>query len=248
MKVHKFLKRGTSHSNFCEDFLFFQEMPDNYFVAAVFDGCSGGKESHFASTLYAKVFKNICKNGVFITEKLTLQELMADILFQSIMQIDELRQKLNLAYDELLSTVVLLVGNSKTRKARAISIGDGLIVIDGKKHRIDQNNQPDYLAYHLIELRNKFNFMQWLDENQYQFDIEEFSDISISTDGIFTFIREKLKSTDDELEFDYINYLTKDNYLIENSAMLARKCNILKNKHQLQNYDDLAILRVVNEA
>ena len=57
---------------------------------------------------------------------------------------------------ELLTTVILLLYDMKTDKGIILSIGDGLISINGKITEFERDNKPDYLAYHLKE-----DFEEW---------------------------------------------------------------------------------------
>ena len=59
MRIHTLLKRGFSHKDFCEDFLLCKALDEKYLLAGVFDGCSSGVDSHFASALFAKIVKNV---------------------------------------------------------------------------------------------------------------------------------------------------------------------------------------------
>ncbi len=77
------------------------------------------------------------------------------------------------------------------------------------------------------------------------FALEEISDVTVATDGVESFQRMG-GSNESVNSIIPSEYLAKDNYLLHNKSMLARKCNILKTKHQLINQDDIALIRVRN--
>ena len=56
---------GQFHTNHNEDFLVTENINDDRILIAVMDGCSMGKESHFASTLIGKLLRKISKGISF---------------------------------------------------------------------------------------------------------------------------------------------------------------------------------------
>jgi hypothetical protein len=109
---------------------------------------------------------------------------------------------------------------------------------------IDQQNQPDYPAYHLDTLNTPEDLQKLVHESGKRFIVNDLEDISISTDGIFTF--ELPVSTEETLELaDPLHYLVHDKFLIHNQAMLSRKCNVMKNKYRIVNQDDIALIRIM---
>ena len=54
--IKELVRRGTNHKNFCEDSVYHLEY-GNIVDLAVFDGCSTGIKSHFASELMYKIFR-----------------------------------------------------------------------------------------------------------------------------------------------------------------------------------------------
>lgn len=242
MKIHTLLKRGESHKDFCEDFLFTYSLKENYFIAGVFDGCSSGENSQFASNLFAKIFKKECSKLEFKKEKIELKNLMKELLRNSIIKINSIKKQLNLEIKELLTTIVLMIFDKEKDEIFAMVIGDGVISYNGEIEIFDQNNTPDYLAYNLEKLTTEY-YDLWFDEFDQSRNYTKIKDFSISSDGILSFI----KNNFDEKEKPHISpqdYLLKDNFLMKNKAMLSRKCNVLKNKYNLSNYDDLGIVRI----
>ena len=92
-------------------------------------------------------------------------------------------------------------------------------------------NAPNYMAYYLND-ENIDRFMSSLFIQK----TENFSDISICTDGIDTF--------NTSSEINAFDFLIKDKSLIKSEAMLSRKCNILENKG-INHKDDFTIVRII---
>ena len=129
--------------------------------------------------------------------------------------------------------------NQKTKSAKFITISDGLISIDGVLKEYEQNNIPDYLGYHLSE-----NFEGFFESKQQKLEVDHFKNLSISTDGIFTFQKNSKKKNVVEND-PIIHYLLEDDEYSDNSNMLERKMRILRHDKDLIVTDDLAIVRVI---
>jgi len=239
MQIHEFIKIGSNHKNFCEDFSLNIELDENQMIFGVFDGCSSGKDSHFATTLIAKIVKNV---AVEIFNKEKDNDFLLKIIYETALQLKKTVKALSLGTNEILSTIILLWVDKKENLAEIIAIGDGFISINGKNTTIEQNNTPKYLAYYLNEIYNYKSFKKVINEISFQAQTANIQDITISTDGILSF--ENFDA--DSEKTSVIDYLTKDLFLINNKAMLGRKVNILKNKYSLINQDDLGIIRIVN--
>lgn len=243
--IHQLTIRGTLHPVTCEDYSFVVHN-DDFVIGGVFDGCSGGIESEFASGLIGKLIRKEANrflqfNGLssqvlpFTNEKVTTaiaKQLILDI--QS--PLKQAKELIGLGVEELLSTINLIVYNKLTNKASIIIYGDGCAIINGDFHQVDQNNQPDYIAYHLDVLYPTV----YLERTSKVFEIDDVKDVSITSDGIKTF-----KNSIDDI--DPIVYLCTNTELSKNIAMLPRKINILKFKHKLEPSDDLSIVRIINE-
>ncbi len=241
MLIHTLLKRGTIHKDFCEDFLLDFHLNKQYYLGAIFDGCSTGKDSHFASTLWSKIFIKSCENTDFNSG---IEELHKSILYKSIIKLNEIKKLLSLNTNELLSTIIFMLIDKIENKARIIVIGDGFLNINGKKYDVDQSNTPDYLSYHISKLLNYDDFDKWYTKFENKFDIPEIENLSIASDGILKFKRYGSENEINDKDFSEISFLVDDNYLINNKAMLSRKFNILKNKKKSETFDDLAIIRI----
>lgn len=246
MIIQTILKRGSDHHNFCQDFLSIGEN-DKYVYLAVFDGCSGGIYSHFASALFGKAFKDVVLNFPASSET---QETNAKLMVYMISRkVSEVKQILKLNVSELLSTMIFCSIDKQTKECKIYAFGDGFISVDGhdiviKNTRFIEKengeNMPDYIAYDLDLIESYADFEYWWSTKSDKYSFENVQNISIASDGILTF--KKFKQEGEEI--DAINYLIHDEKFIDNKIMLERKCNILANKHFMTHTDDLSIIRV----
>lgn len=258
-KIQKILRRGLGHKNFCEDSLYVRKY-NNYIAAGVFDGCSSGVDSYFASALLSRSCRFICDSE--LTSKIqtcSFDELFATILYKFINKFFDLCHRLLLYDDEMLSTIIFLLLDTKEQTGRVISIGDGFLHINGEAIEIDQNNMPAYITYSKNSMATREKFDNWLNVQENIFDIDKMNDITISTDGILSFVDVKDIHSIAKDEAEYVTknvkkdsgfavrFLAEDTTLINNSAMFGRKCNILKNRYRLVNYDDLGIVRIISQ-
>ena len=241
MKIYSVVRKGELHPVYCEDFLISTYVGESYYLGAVLDGCSSGEDSHFASALMGKLLKKIGKDlsqeatPLFETP-MNAEKIAESVLKKLFWELRDARKHLGLTNTEMLSTLILLVYDATSKQAFVIAIGDGMIAIDGKVHEIDQDNMPDYMAYHL-----NHSFDQWHQKQEHIFKIENPTEISISTDGIDTFRTHK---TDNPADFDPIQFLLLDNMLENTQNMLTRKINILQKKYGYLPADDISIIRI----
>ena len=63
MNAYSVIRKGEDHPVFCEDFMSINNS-GRYFIGVVFDGCSSGSDSHFASSLFGKIFNQITNDEV----------------------------------------------------------------------------------------------------------------------------------------------------------------------------------------
>ncbi len=243
MKIYTTLNIGEFHTNQCEDFLIIQQIGTNETLVAVLDGCTMGTESVFASHLYGKLLRTIAKKKFyeeFVTNRSEdLQSKLKQVLQELMSETTTVKRLLDLTTNELLSTLIIGIINKQTQSAEFITIGDGLIYVDGEAYEYEQNDKPDYLAYHL----NK-NFEEWFTVQTQKLSIPNFTDLSISTDGIFTF-KCFNKNLSQKSESEIIDYLLKKELDMELSNALDRKINYLKQDYNHYVTDDLAIIRMI---
>jgi hypothetical protein len=238
MKIYTALHKGKQHKNFCEDFLLSLQVSDQLYIGAVSDGCSGGRDAHLASTLTCKLIRKLV-NGLPLSETLSPEQIGEHLLTGFMRELGQAQKQLMLSTEELLATLMLLIVNRKYNQAYIASLGDGAISFDNSIYQIDQDNTPDYPAYHLHD--GEQALQNYLYQNT--FNIENPGQISISTDGVFTFRYQRLAER--EKDFSYIDYLLKDEQLAEHDNMLTRKIYILRDLHHVEPVDDVAIIRLV---
>ncbi len=240
MNIYQVLSIGQFHTNHCEDYLVSTEIGKNKRLLAVLDGCSMGNESHFASTLTGKLLKKIALERFHLDfrQKSTLEEELKEVLKSLFTELKEISNKLLLQKYDLLTTLILCVVDTDTKTGEIIVIGDGLINVNGKITEFDQQNTPDYLGYHLNE-----DFETWFNNQKQKVSFKEIKDISIATDGIFTF--EKQNSKNNSQSIDIINYFLFDLTFSEFPKMLENKLNFLSDNYGLKPNDDLAIIRLI---
>ena len=244
MKTYTHLSSGKFHPNHCEDFVFQCLLGGHFFVGAVMDGCSSGKESYFASSLYGKSLHKSCRvlpNMKEIQPELDLNILDKSsigsfILAQLFEDIKKIKRTLFLDIEEILSTIILLVVDLRDNSGWVNISGDGLIVVNGDVNEIDQNNMPDYMSYHL-DLKPG----DWIRKHTQSIGYNDIKDISISTDGII-----KLKPGDRDMVI--INPV--DYFLIESPEDKPKnfldilRNNLIYNLDYIQ-YDDMGMIRLI---
>ncbi len=248
MIIHKVLRRGSDHSDFCQDAISIGET-EKFLYLCVFDGCSGGKDSHFASSLFSKAFSDIVINFSNNLDKGSIEDNSKFIVYMLTRKISEVKHVLHLDIIELLSTVVMCSINKDTRECLICAFGDGYFCVDGKEQMIKNTrflnkengeNMPDYMAYDLHEIENSNDFEYWYSQKSEIHKFENVTDVIVASDGIGTF--KKFKETSEAI--NPIDFLVKDETLMQTKNMLERKYNILQNKYCMINTDDLSVIRL----
>ncbi len=233
---------GQHHSNHCEDYLLSAPLGALRHLYAILDGCTMGNESYFAATLCGKILKKIALERSYLELKQPVQpELQLEVktvvqrLFQELKLI---KNQLLLDKYDLLSTLILLIWDELQNAGHILVIGDGVVYHDGQVHIFDQANQPDYLGYHLEE-----DFEAWFAQQNQQLHIPDFQDLSICSDGIFSF------AAFDNGVYpsmpDPIHFLLENRLHVEKIKMLDKKVSILEKDYGVKPTDDLAIIRLM---
>lgn len=244
MKIYQLLKIGDHHTNHCEDFAVVESLGDKRIMCAVMDGCTMGTDSYFVSTLVGKLLRKIAIEKSYASfygakeiksEETDLKEILEKLMHE----LKQLKNQLHLNDDELLCTLILLIVDFNRNAGHVMVIGDGLVAINGQLIEYEQDNRPDYLGYHIGE-----EFESWYKTQKQHLAIPKIEDVSISTDGIFTFIR--YDKNNYLLEKDPIDYLTIDKEDHEMDNMLSRKFSILEKECGVRPTDDLGIVRIIN--
>ena len=241
MNIYTTLQKGYFHTHYCEDFLIVEKLSNEESLIAVMDGCSMGKESVFASNLYGKILRTLAKKIFYRNfveqQKTSESERLKDVIGELFKEINTIKKILDLDINELLSTLILGIVNKQTARAEIIVIGDGLVSVDDKFYEFEQNDKPDYLGYHLNE-----NFESWYEEHNQFVSIDNFNDLSISTDGIYSFKNLKNKANQKD-EIEVIEFMLINDKEHDKDNFLGRKIRVLEKENHLVT-DDLAIIRL----
>jgi hypothetical protein len=244
MKQYFFSQMGEYHDNYNEDFGVLADIGEKKQLIAVIDGCTMGKESHFAATLAGKLLRKIAKEmyyQAFIAkQEKPLPEMLKEVTQQLFAQLKEVKNFLALEREELLSTLLLGIVDTKAKNAEILCIGDGLVVCNGIFTEFEQENKPDYMGYHLDE-----NFETWYSSQNQFISLSQIQDLSIATDGIFSFSPFKTSYLPSMNESEIAHFLLINIENSENENMLKRKVKDLAENYGLLPTDDLTIIRLI---
>ncbi|NHN24417.1 protein phosphatase 2C domain-containing protein [Flavobacterium jejuense] len=244
MRIYSAIQIGDYHQNNCEDHLYIGEYGKNKILCAVMDGCTTALESHFVSTLVGKILKKICiEKGYkeFIEQndlQLNIEENLKSILKNLLNELKIVKNLLMLDSKELLTTLIIMLYDKNNKQGIILAIGDGFVNINGKITEFEQDNKPDYLGFHLSE-----DFETFYNSQKQKIEFNKIIDLSISTDGIFTF--EKLIPNKSKEEINVIDFLTNEKTNSEKEEMLNLKLKILENEFGLKPTDDFSIIRIM---
>lgn len=147
--------RSNSH-NSCEDSVYAMEDKE-YVWGVIADGCSTGIKSHFASQAIAYFIG--MEQDSSVPSNYTVRKLR-DLLKQT-------KDLFKISHMHLLSTCILFQYSKNLKLLVVRALGDGVYYInEGMDNRegivIDQNNTPDYIAYHIDDTAHQFE--QYLDK------------------------------------------------------------------------------------
>ena len=257
-RVYTICRRAESHKDNCED-SFFTLDHKSMFICGVFDGCSTGVNSHFASALLAecmrKAFDSSYKIGAVLYELNSydpsgLMEFIDSCMMMASLQFNSIRVALSLPELNCLSTACIAVYHKESKKLFYKFLGDGSIfyrnsaktpILHASRVQFE-GNAPDYLAYHL----NTPDLLQWIEKQEGRC-IDDITDFCLCTDGIDSgrYIVKPETGIVNEQKAP-IHYLLQDTYLSASVKMLQRKVNILKTTHHYIFDDDLTIIRYEN--
>ncbi|MGV2481621.1 UNVERIFIED_CONTAM: stage II sporulation protein E (SpoIIE), partial [Salmonella enterica subsp. enterica serovar Weltevreden] len=76
-------------------------------------------------------------------------------------ELKQLKHQLMLEPEELLTTLIMLLYDQKSNRGIVLTIGDGMVSINGQLTEYDQENKPDYIGFHLSE-----DFDSWYDAQE----------------------------------------------------------------------------------
>lgn len=212
-------KRSSTHQNWCEDNYFVKET-DEFIIGAVLDGCSTGIDSQFASNFLKKCFDYQSK----FYDHIPKDEFG---LFYSIRtHLKNIKFEVDLNDLQLLSTIVYFTYHKKKKKLNVRFFGDGVIYVDGNEIINDENNIPDYFAYHLSDSSDQFE--EYFNSRKY-LTFENVNDFAICSDGIHSLINLKNPHIKKEVA---INFLIIDEQWKRLENGLNKKFNILTNRDE----------------
>lgn len=242
MQQYAFSTIGEYHTQHNEDFSCVHDVGDGLVLMAVMDGCSMGTDSYFAATALGKILRKAAKEQhyqAFIRKEQAGPEATLKAIAQaSFQQLQALQQLLHLDKYELLSTLLLGIVDTAQQKASLLVVGDGLVCCNGQLYVYEQDDRPDYLGYHLHK-----NFDDWYAAQQQRLNLEAIEDLSLATDGIFTFKPFDQKTYDQTAAPDLVDWLLKDKTGAESDQMLKTKVLGIESDWGLKPTDDLTILR-----
>lgn len=243
MKKYEVSTIGAFHLNHNEDSFSVSEISETKIMISVMDGCSMGKESHFASTLISKILrkssKEIAYKGFAEKTERKIDSYLREVIEQLFKDLRRIRHELHLETEEVLSTLILGILDLEKREVEIMTIGDGLICCNGVLYEYEQGDKPDYLGYHLTE-----DFEAWYEKQKQRLSFKNVKDISLSTDGIFTFKNFDDKEYQAISDQQIVEYLLIDDMWQENDMMLKKKVLEIEYKNGLKPSDDLTIVRV----
>lgn len=215
---------SESH-NSCEDSYFINETED-FVYGGVFDGCSTGTKSHWASQTLAYAFQAA---GHLPVSRNALTNVYSYLnIVKSILSLSEFN---------FLSTCVLFTYDKKSKQLCIRVFGDGCYFVNDVEYYIEQDNKPDYIGYHLFGHYHAFH--EFIDKYQLKI-YENVDNFKICSDGIKSITRSQFEQSDapEPMALLYAPP-TSSNYL-------ERMWNILKrNKYKIT--DDLTIISYVHD-
>lgn len=245
MEIFTALKIGAFHTNFCEDFLVYELLSTDQYLVAVMDGCTMGTESVFASILYGKTLRKIAKDLYYLDfvhqSEIPPSAKLKQVLENLFQQLRSIKNQLGLETAELLSTLIIGIIDQKHGSAQFLTVGDGLICHDGKLIEYEQDNTPDYLGYHLKE-----DFNHWFAAQQQLLEVSSFKDLSICTDGIFTF-QPSSRAMRQKPMAAILHFLLEDTAGSGQENFMERKIRQLETEDYHVPGDDVAIIRLRHE-
>lgn len=232
-------RRGSSHPDWNEDNLYYKQK-DKFITGGVFDGCSSGIDSYFASKLYANMYKKTLSELDEVITGINSFPVLARTYFSNLARVI---REIGLTTEETLSTAVLFMYETETKQLQVQFFGDGVAYANNQELEVfnnDEDNKPNYIGYSLNDAGQADDFNNlWEAAKSFNTITRDFS---VSTDGIFSF----RKTNENAPDFPIESYLVQNDFLIRNPAALRRKLNIIRNKGY-DHYDDFTLIRVKTE-
>lgn len=246
MKFYELSHIGEFHVNHNEDFLVSEEAGKTRQLVAVMDGCSSGTDSYFASTLIGKLLRKIAKQEAYEEfvkgNTKELKQQIEQVVLQLFEELSNLNRQLDLRTDEILSTLILAIIDTELNSAELVIVGDGLIHVNGKTIEYENDNKPDYIGYHLTMDKHI-----WYQIRTKKLSISNIRDLTIATDGIYTFKNFDGKTYNSINQLEIMSKFFEDRNELENNNKLKKTLFEIKNQFGLIPSDDLTMIRIINE-
>lgn len=245
MQIKSVLKKGEFHPVFCEDFLYHTPLTKSIYLSAVMDGCSMGESSHFSSALLGKLLKKATigmryqefARDILPLDETPLAEIGKEIVHRVWKGLKELANSLMLEQVEMLSTLLLTLVDIRSGKAWVLMSGDGFLAVEGKVIESDQNNRPNYMAYHLSK-----DFEAWFGTEVSFFEYKGLKELTIASDGVGSF--EPLLKNKPPFYKEIEAYILLDSEYAELKNSFDKKIDLLKVSHGLILTDDLSLIQM----
>ena len=252
-KIDSLITRGMMHELRCEDdYMIFDN--DEIIISAVFDGCSSGIDSHYASTFLRKKLNEYLEdNSIYIIredENRNFPYKSCDETLKGILEY--LHSCIPYSETEYLSTCVMCYINKETYEYSILFAGDGECCIDGKRH-IVHDKEGNAVRY-LSTVKTYSDFNEYYDKYCKKYSGIFNESLIISTDGIGSFID---KFNADKSELARSLFYGEGEIKIDERFMklpLKRQYNILSNgrifkeneKIPVKNLDDFTIIKIMS--
>lgn len=256
--IRTLITRGQDKLRCEDDFLVYEE--GDYIITAVFDGCSSGIDSHFASTLCKITLKNVLsrdlwnefkylpedKDPLYENDMIFLKSIIEEFICGDLnYALNELDLDVN---TELLSTCVICMFNKIKHKCNIIFCGDGVCYIDGEVYAPhDENGNSVYYfsTCGFDKARSRKEQRKLLNEyfDKYCFMVEDKTvneTVAIASDGIDSF---KDMYGINKVE-EARDVFFKENRFSTMNVMLKRLYNIFIKSNSCINQDDCTIVRL----
>lgn len=157
---------------------------NTYTVAIVCDGCSEGQHSEVGAKLGAQYLAEeaarLLETGFCAHELPSLLHERMVTYLGKLAEVSSPRDRIAFIQSHLLFTIVGCIVTPKS--SIVFTAGDGMVAVDDSVRCIDQNNQPAYIAYHLLKEALPYDY-----KLAYEFEVqpipETWSRIAIASDG-----------------------------------------------------------------
>ena len=250
------VRRGSDHNTYCEDFAV-EHQTEYFHFGVVLDGCSGGKESHFASALFGKLFR---QSFDFDFEDSRSVSVVAQVIMCDFYErLYKIAEEMSLQTNELQSTIILSVYNKKRNDLAIIYFGDGVYTVNGdvfvlENTQYENPNAPSYLVNNTLDKgMTPLSFSSWIEEYPNLISWEWIQCFSLFTDGLMSFRHLNGSKANWDKILDFLSF---DDWNLENPEVFSRKINLLQNgrgqkngspferDEKVVNADDISMIRV----